>query len=72
MRATGGPERAEERMVRAQLEGEVSGMAWVLQKARERLKRTAQEVEAVTAMMDAELTARGNRRRTRTMLKHAA
>jgi len=72
MGARGGSDCAEERMVRAQLEGEVSGLAWVLQKARERLKRTAQEVEAVTAMMDAELSARGNRRRTRTMLKRVA
>ena len=72
MRAEACSRCAGEKFLRAQLEGEVSSLAWALQKARERLKRTAQEVEAVTAMMDAELSARGNRRRTRTMLKHVA
>jgi hypothetical protein len=59
-------------MVRAQLEGEASGLAWVCQKARNRLSRTAQELEAVTAMLDAQLTARANRRTAHSMLKRVA
>ena len=63
---------ATKKFVQAQLEGEVSGLAWACQKARNRLARTAQEVEAVTAMLDAELSARGNRRRSQSILERVA
>ena len=63
---------ATERMLRAQVEGEASGLAWALKKARSRLERTAQEVSAVTAMLDAQLAARGNRETAHSILKRVA
>ena len=55
------PYCVQERMLRAQAEGEAAGSGWAIQKAQRRVARAAQELSAVAAMLDTRLAARSDR-----------
>jgi len=63
---------AGEKFRRAQVEGENLGLTFTIRKARERLHRAVQEVDAVAAMLDARLEASGDGRRALAIVERAA
>lgn len=63
---------AREKSRRTQAEGEAAGLAWTIQKARNRLEGLAQQLEATATMLEGRLQARGDRNRAERAADRAA
>ena len=61
MRATHCGLCAAEKLQRTQAQGEAAGLAWVIQKARNRLREISQQLDAVASTLDTKLAARSGR-----------